>query len=92
MILFNPHTEEVSIVIKGVTYSIAAGKKSVDLPQDVADAWIATHQFLVAPSVEAPVEAPKASTASVVAKESPKTEAPKAEVKPEVVVETPKAK
>lgn len=56
MILFNPSTENVSIVVKGITYEIAAGKKSVDLRDDVAETWLLTHEFLF-PADQIPAKA-----------------------------------
>jgi len=87
MQLHNPTENEVSIIIKGTSYSIPAMGDSQVLSAEVLEHWKATHGFLqeigspavviaaVVPveAVEAPVEVPLAEVKEEVAEIAPKT-------------------
>ncbi len=55
LILSNTTNKDVSIGIGGREYTILAGGQSENLPQNVAEKWLKTHQFLSAVERDEPV-------------------------------------
>lgn len=47
MIIHNPTDNHVYIVINGARYSVEPKGKARDIPENVAEKWVATHQFLI---------------------------------------------
>ncbi len=64
MILFNPHTQDLSVVFEGKTLSVGAGK-TVELTDAEGVFWLGIHPFLRVEEKQSPKEPEVAPVKSI---------------------------
>ena len=73
MKIINPTDSEITILYKGVTYTVPANGFVLDVPKDAAEYWVNhLHQFLIVEDPSAQVETPIKKEEKVVEKEEVK--------------------